>query len=122
MKKTIKDDQERIILGQQYLDDNNLLEYRVDDREISLSVRYIENNKINEIILTKMLYEDYINDLNNLVKINDNNTAVAIYKRNNNEYYLRNIYKTEDHSLSCSDFIDIEYDMYFNTKKKTHTK
>lgn len=122
MKKTIKDDQERIILGQQYLDDNNLLEYRVDDREISLSVRYIENNKINEIILTKMLYEDYINDLNNLVKINDNNTAVAIYKRNNNEYYLKKIYKTKNHSLSVSNFIDKEYDMYFNTKKKTHTK
>lgn len=122
MKKTIKEDNERIILNQQYLDDNNLLEYLIDEKYISLIVRFIEHSKINEIKLTKMTFDDYLNNLNNLVKINDNNTAVALYKKENDEYYLDRLYKAEDHSFAYNDFIDIEYNNYFNSKSKTHIK
>ena len=119
MKKTIKEDSKRIILKQNYLDDNNLLEYHINGQKVSLVVRYIEMNKIHEITLINMDFNDYLNELHNIVKINDDNNAVAIFKKDNNdEYWLYDIYKTEDHSLGYLDFLDIEYDNYFNKKIK----
>ena len=123
MRKTIKEDSERLLLEQKYLDYNNLLEYQINGQNVSLVVRYVEMNKIHEITLITMNFDDYLNELQNIVKINDDNTAVAIFKKENeDDYWLYDIYKAEDHSLGYLDFLDIEYDKYFNKKNKTHIK
>ena len=124
MKKTIKEDLERIVIKEKLLDNNSLIQYECnrDDKTVSLVVRYIKNNTIKEDIITTMTLDEYINELDNIVKINKNDSAIAIFKKetyNNvfNEYTLRDCYDLKDHSFAIIDFLDIEYNEKFPNNK-----
>ena len=123
MKKTIKEEQERIIIREEILDDNSLMQYEFDKNinKVVLVVRFVKNNTIKEHVLTTMTLKEYTDELNRLVKINVNNTAIALFKKEAheayNEYTLYNCYKLKEHDFSLVDFVDLEYKKYFPNNK-----
>lgn len=124
MKNTIKEDLERIVIKEEIINDNSLLQYECnrDNKIVTLGVRYIKNNTIQENILTTMTLDEYINELDNIVKININNSAIAIFKKETyrnvfNEYILHDCYDLNKHTFASSEFLDIEYNEKFPNNK-----
>lgn len=125
MKKTIKEDNERKILKQEYLSENSLLEYIEEKDKVFICVRYIENsyfeNGIKEMVVAVLSKEEYETELNNIIEISENNNAIAVFKKrkkdNTEEYYLEKVCMLDEHKSESSDFVDCAYALYFPGKK-----
>ena len=113
MKKTIKEDNNRQVINSIYLNDNSLLEYVKENDTISVVARYIKDSRINEVTLT---YTNE-NDINNVIRFNEDNSFVAIFSKNNDNYVLTNIYDTKENSYVDLEFIDIVFEKKFNNLK-----
>lgn len=115
MKDTIKEDRNRIIIKEELLDDNNLIQYEYDKENdnVVLGIRFIENRTINEHILTTLSIHEYASELNKRVKINEDNSSIAIFNKKDNNYVLEDCYNLKEHSFSSSEFVDIEYNNKF---------
>ena len=119
MKKTIKEDQERLIINEELIGDNNLIQYEYNPKHdtVLLGVRFVENSSIKEHIITCLTVHQYASQLDKIVRFNEDNTAIAIFKKENDEYVLQNFYNLETHDFSCIDFMDIEYNNKFPNNK-----
>ena len=120
MKKTIKEDNERKILESRYLNDNTLLEFVLEEKDVVVTVRYVSSpiSGIKEVTLTRMSLEDYANNLSKIIEENEKKDAIAIFKRDEKgNYELRNIYDVEEHSYAILEFMDIVYAKKFPNKK-----
>lgn len=116
MKKTIKADKNRKILKEEYLNDNTLLEIVMeDDRNIIVSVRFVEgsSNTIREHVLTKMTIYDYLSDYNDLIKKSADSSAIAIFVKTKEGLQLNRFYNIEEHAFALDEFIDIVYEEKF---------
>lgn len=121
MKKTIKEDNARKILESRYLNDNTLLEFVLEGKEVIISVRYVVGvaSGIREITLTKISLEDYANNLSKIIEENEDKTAIAIFtkREKTGEYELRNVFDVEEHNYAILEFMDIVYKKKFPNKE-----
>lgn len=121
MKDTIRKDRERKVIEEEYLDDNTLLEVTLEDKKVVIGIRFVDSpvSGIKEHILHTMTVEDYMKNKDKTIMINEERNAIAIFGRNEEGYYLENVYETEEHSFSPSDFADIVFMKRFPQKKLT---
>lgn len=121
MKDTIKKDRERKVIKEEYLDDNTLLEVTLEDKKVTISVRYVESpvHGIKEHILLTMTVEEYTKSKDKFIMINEERNAIAIFERKGEVFFLRSVYETEEHSFSAADFTDLVFKKRFPQKQLT---
>ena len=115
MKKTIKEDQERLVLYSELLNDNSLLEFVAGEGFMNVVVRYIESpsSGMREHTLIHMNIVDYMKHQNNLIRVNEDKTAIATYLPTDNGYELKDVYDTVNHEFGIPEFTDLEYQKSF---------
>ena len=115
MRKTIKEDNERLILQRELLNDNALLEISTNNGFVEVGVRFVDSSmrEIKEHILINMETVEFMKHQDNLIQINDDKDTIAIYKPVGEKYELVQIYDIENHQYAISDFIDIVYNEKF---------
>lgn len=116
MKKTIKADKQRKILKEEFLNDNALLQATMEDnRDVTISVRFVEHPLvgIKEHILTKLSIYDYVSDYDNLIKIANDSSAIAVFNKTDEGFQLDSLYDAEEHTFAIDEFIDIAYEKKF---------
>ena len=118
MENKIKDDLNRKILYQRLINDNTLLEYVLKNDKVLVCIRFVESptSGIKEHVL-KILEDDEIDTVNNSIVVNEDNSAIAIFKKGNNKYQLNGVYYTDEHAFIPCDFVDIAYKEKFSEKK-----
>lgn len=112
MKKTIKEDNQRTVIKQEYLNNNSLLEISIVDGKIEVTIRFIEGKSIKEHILTIMSVEDFLLE-KDTYRISEDGKKMALFKTKNDEYYLERLYDLEEHEFTVCDFMDLEYRKHF---------
>lgn len=122
MKKTIKEDNNRKILKTEYLNDNSLLEYVEENEMVHVTIRFVEGQSIKVQTLCTMSKEDYNAYLGSLIVKSENNEAIAIFRRENDKFFLQDVYEITTRQPSVSDFLDLSYRKYFGTGKKPYQK
>ena len=108
MEESIKKDQERIIIREELIGDNNLIQY-VYNREkdnVIVSIRYIENKSIQEHLLTTLSIHQYASELNKRIRIDDN--SISLFDKNKNGYILKGTYNLQEHEYTPSETIKID--------------
>ena len=121
MKKTIKEELETKYLKQELVNDNTLLLYeQLTDDLIEVKMRYIDFNRLKELSVAHLSLEEYVEG--NSLRVNDNNTALAIFKKIDKEERLSDMYDLETHCKACSDLLDWSYNIKFNKDNKQYTK
>ena len=116
MKKTIKEELEEQYLRAVLLNDENLLIYTENEEtkdKVDVKVRYIEYDTIVERYITSITKKEFLTKRNDLLEINDEHTAIAIFKEENKELVLNRIYMLDTHYYNIEDFLDLEYKRYF---------
>lgn len=116
MKNTIKEDDKRNIIHIDYLNDNCKLEcvYDNDTQKVVITIRYVDGyNKIRETPLLVLSMDEYIADFCDLLKINREKDSIAIFEKRNENYVLRDIYDTKEHSVVFEEIKDIIFKKKF---------
>jgi len=115
MKKTIKEDAERLVLYRELLNDNALLEFVAGEGFMNVVVRYIDSpsKSMREHTLIHMSIVDYMKHQNNLVRVNEDKTAMALYTPTEQGYELKDVYDTIEHEFGIPEFVDLEYQKRF---------
>lgn len=115
MKKTIKEDLETKYLKEELVNDNTLLLYEIlGKNNILLKMRYIERNTLKETNIINLTLEEYMSG--KVVRLNEDNTALAIFKNEDDKEVLTQVYDLETHYSTCLDFMDILYNKKFKDK------
>ena len=117
MKKTIKEDQERLILKSELIDDNSLLEYVASNGKMQVGIRFVEGSStIQEHIILSMDITKYMKHQESLIEFNEDRTAIAIFAPIEEGYQLKNVYDITKHESRGPAFVDIEYRNRFPNK------
>ena len=115
MKKTIKEDLETKYLKEELVNDNTLLLYEIlGKNNILLKMRYIGRNTLKETNIINLTLEEYMSG--KVVRLNEDNTALAIFKNEDDKEVLTQVYDLETHYSTCLDFMDILYNKKFKDK------
>ncbi len=105
------------------IDENNILEYKYDEEtnNVILIINFVESDNFKEHTLTTMTLDDYTSELDKIVKINKNNSAIALFQKRTygvfDEYSLKDCYDLIDHSFSTTESLDIDYQKKFSKSK-----
>ena len=118
MEKDIKKDSNRSILNSFYINDNTLLEYEINGEEVLFNVRFVENRAIHEHILGKVNIVEFFEHLDDIIQLNEDHSAIAFYQKDGDEYRLFRLYDTKEHLFALDDFMEEEYQKYFEKKKR----
>ena len=115
MRKTIKEDLDRTIVEEELIGDNSLIQYVYDGKQdkISLGIRFVDGSSIKEHILKTMTAHEYASELHEIVRFNDDKTALAIFEKQDDNYILDNCYDLQEHNFTSLEFMDLEYNMRF---------
>ena len=115
MRKTIKEDNERLVLQRELLNDNALLEISTNNGFVEVGIRFVDSSvrEIKEHILINMETVEFMKHQDNLIEINDNKDTIAIYKPVGEKYELIQVYDVKNHQYAISDFLDIVYNEKF---------
>lgn len=114
MKNTIREDNQRKVIKQEYLNENSLQEVALVDGKIQITIRFVEGKSIKEHTLTIMTPEELLNE-ENTFKVSDDGKKIALFRKKGDEYTLDRLYDLEEHEFAVSDFMDIEYKKHFKT-------
>jgi len=117
MKKTIKEDKARKIIKEEYITDNALLEYVLENDEVTIGIRYIDRQKIHETILLKISLEDYLERAASFLDISEDKSTIATFTRIGKSYQLDRVYEITENSFVTDDFIDVAYQLKFPNQK-----
>lgn len=117
MKKTIKEDKSRNVIKEEYITDNTLLEYVLEEAKVIIGIRYIDSQKIKETILLRISLEDYAERESSFLDISEDKSTIATFTRVGEEYQLDRVYETTDHSFVAEDFKDVAYMLKFPNQK-----
>jgi len=118
MEKDIKKDSNRSILNSFYINDNTLLEYEINGEEVLFNIRFVENRAIHEHILGKVNIVEFFEHLDDIIHLNEDHSAIAFYQKDGDEYRLFRLYDTKEHLFALDDFMEEEYQKYFEKKKR----
>lgn len=116
MKKNIKEDQKREVFLSEYLNNNALLELTsVENKDIVFSIRYVDvkERSIKEHYLTKLSIDDYVSEKDNLIKISEDSSTIAVFKKLDEKFQLSKVYDTKKNEFILEEFIDIVYEKKF---------
>ena len=115
MKKTIKEDRERNIIKSELLNDNTLLEYVAEKRDIVIGIRFVESptKGIREQILLRVDVAEFTDHIGQLIQVNEDKTAIAIFKPLEDSYMLEQVYDLEEHTFGIPEFLDLHYQKKF---------
>ena len=114
MKQTIKEELETKYLKEELVNDNTLLLYEKNEDEVLVKMRYIEFNRIKEIQITTLSFEEYIEG--NRIRFNDDNTALAVFKKEKDKEVLKTFYDLVTHSTYGSHLMSFGYNEKFSEK------
>lgn len=115
MKKTIREDAQRLVLQSEMLNDNALLEITADQGFINVGVRFVESpiSGIKEHVLLHMNTVEFMKHPGELIEINEDKSAIATYKPEGEGFSIVHIYDTNSHEFASPEFIDLEYQKRF---------
>ena len=115
MKDNIREKKEVKYLKEELIN-NDLLLYIYDSKtnKVYVKIRFIEKDRIVEHYVARLTMEEYLEG--DRIKYNEDKTALAVFKKDNNQEVLVNFYNLEEHNCECGDFIDCAYNLYFNDK------
>ena len=115
MKKTLKEDLDRIIVKEELIGDNNLIQYEYDWKQdtILLGVRFVAGTSIKEHIIKQMTVHEYASELHEIVRFNEDKSAIAIFKKQDENYILDKCYDLNEHAFASIEFMDLEYNQRF---------
>ena len=118
MKKTIREDQERMILESTLLNDNTLLEYTADHGRMVVGVRFVDSplTGIKEHILLNMNIVEYMKNKEELIEINEDSSAIATFTPTEEGFVLKDVYDTIEHQFGYQEFVELEYKKRFPNK------
>ena len=118
MEKTIKKDRERFVLKEELVNDNTLLEYTYEGMNIHIGVRYVDSpvGGIKETHLCTIHVHDYQDMVPDLIRINDDRNAIAVFKRTDKGLQLDRLYDAESHGFVVDDFRDQQFKEKFPYK------
>jgi len=114
MKDNIREELETKYLKKELVNDNTLLLYEEVEDKVLVKMRFIKNNKINEYYVARLTKEEFF--LGDSIRFNEDNTALAVFKRKKDKDILINFYDLEDHETVNADFLDCAYNLKFNNK------
>lgn len=119
MKDTIKEDKERKIIKEEYLDNNTLLEISVEEGKVVISVRFVDTHLsgIKEHILLQIKAETYMKHMEGLIDISEKKDTIAIFKPTEKGYLLHSVYDTSSHEFVNADFTELLYKRRFPHKQ-----
>lgn len=111
MKATIRDDQNRQIIEEEYVNENSLLEVSKENDDFIVTVRYVESPSIGirEHHLTKINFSEYKTLFSELVRISDDNTTIAIFKCVEDGFVLEKVYDASLHEFLPEEYMDIKF-------------
>ena len=115
MKSTIREDNNRKVIKQEYLNDNALLEVTELDDSIKVSIRFVENDSVKEHALTTMTRSKYLQEGEERIVISEDGKKIALFRREGEDFWLERLYDLEEHSFTVADFMDIEYKKHFKS-------
>ena len=118
MEKDIKKDSNRSVLNSFYINDNTLLEYEINGEEVLFNIRFVENRAIHEHILGKVNIVEFVEHIDDIIQLNEDHSAIAFYQKDGDEYRLFRLYDTKEHLFALDDFMEEEYQKYFEKKKR----
>ena len=124
MRRTIKEDRERIVLHSELLNDNTLLELSSNHGYMDVGVRFIESpvTGMKEHILLHMDTVKFMKHKDQLMEINEGKDAIAIFEPTGEEgYFLDRVYDTEEHEFAIPEFVDIVYSQKFPNQSISKT-
>ena len=113
MKNTIKEDNNRNVFKTEYINDNSLIEYSIEDKKVCIGIRFIENHSIEEHLLKILDIDDYVDNIGSNVRLSDDKSTIAIFETIENGYRLEKVYDVENHNDIETEFMDIMYDKKF---------
>ena len=115
MKKNLKEEKQRKIIKEDWIDDNNLLEYVLEKEQISIGIRFIDSktNSLKEHILKQISIKDWEQKEKEWIEISRDKTVIAIFQEIGQEYALESVYDIVDHSPIYYEFMDIIYEKKF---------
>ena len=110
MKSTIKQVIEEQYLASELLNDNALLLYSENQNSdlIDIKIRYVDHRAIKDQLIASVKRKS-LTQGQTIVGVNHNQTAIAIFQRQEKDEKLVRLYSIEDHSFSQDDFIEVEY-------------
>ncbi len=111
MKATIRDDQNRQIIKEEYVNENSLLEVSKENEDFIVTVRYVESPRIGirEHYLTRINFFEYKTLFSELVRISDDNTTIAIFKCVEDGFLLEKVYDASSHEFLPDEYMDIKF-------------
>ena len=114
MKSTIKQVIEEQYLASELLNDNALLLYSENQNSdlIDIKIRYVDHRAIKDQLIASVKRKS-LTQGQTIVGVNHNQTAIAIFQRQEKDEKLVRLYSIEDHSFSQDDFIEVEYSQLF---------
>ncbi|MBP5679411.1 MAG: hypothetical protein J6X28_06270 [Bacilli bacterium] len=115
MKETIKQDQKRLVLESELLNDNSLLEYVAEDGYMNVTVRFVSPAKtsIQEHNLLHMNIVEYMRHQGEVIQISKGKESIAIFSPTEEGYHLERVYDTNTHQFGSIQHVDIEYKRRF---------
>ena len=111
MKATIRDDQNRQIIKEEYVNENSLLEVSKEKDDFIVTIRYVESPSVGiiEHFLTKINFFEYKTLFSELVRISNDNTTIAIFKCVEDGFLLEKVYDASSHEFLPDEYMDIKF-------------
>ena len=115
MKDNIREEKDVKYLKEEIIN-NDLLLYIYDSKKkkVYVKIRFIDNKQIIEHYVARLTMEEYLEG--DRIVFNEDKTALAVFKKDNNQEVLVNFYNLEEHNCECGDFLDCAYNLSFNDK------
>ena len=115
MKSTIRKDKERKVLKSEYVNDNTLLEYALEEENVVIGIRFITTSQreIREHILLQLPKQEIEEQEYNYLEWNESKSAVAIFKKMGDTFRLEQVYDATTHEFGIPEFIEWEYQKRF---------
>ena len=115
MKDNIREEKDVKHLKEEIIN-NDLLLYIYDSKKkiVYVKIRFIDNKQIIEHYVARLTMEEYLEG--DRIVFNEDKTALAVFKKDNNQEVLVNFYNLEEHNCECGDFLDCAYNLSFNDK------
>ena len=115
MKNNIREELETKYLKTEIVNNNTLLLFEKEsNNKVIVRMRYIEDNKINERIITHLTEEEFI--AGDRIVFNEDNTALAVFKKHQTKEVLTKVFDLDNHYSECGDFMDCLYNLKFKNK------
>ena len=104
------------ILKTELINEKTIIIYEeLDDNRVSVIMRYVKNRRTVDVYLSIITKEEYLDG--NCVRINEDATALALFRNKNNEEVLERFFYLDNYSTVTPDFMDLAYNDTFTNSR-----